>query len=523
MRPDRFTIFADTDLATLAAMGAESSEAFARAFMYEHFFAPMSRQHKRFCAFMDSRERRKKNGISHRGFGKTSLTLMAKCAQHILYDKSRFIVYATNSLDRAIMRSQNLKRELLTNERIRRIWPSIKVSEGADVGMDEEFSKRCWTAFGRTVFVPMGFGQTPRGLLFGRRRPDLIIIDDWQDLTRLHNEEFRQADFERFRGDIEEAVSQYDDEWEIIHTDTCKHQDGLTERLEELPDWATLRLPMAETRDGVLYSLVPELIGHEKIREKYESHKAAGTLDVFYREVLCQPMAEENLVFRREFFKHCPLHDINTQRNLKEMDSIVLVDPARSANPTACESGIIGWTVDRYRPALYCRKALGVREHPDQVMDTAIGMARQIGAWIIGIEVTGLGEFATYPLKTRLANLGEQFKVVELHAKGGVTEPGKIARIKSLIPFYRRGEVYHVEGECDRLEQQLLSFPNAKHWDLMDAAAYIVEVLAQGDAFWLPPEFEGLNFYTASAKEWKDIREEAETEWARDGGIFPCR
>lgn len=506
---------ADPNFQTLVQLSSESTEIFARTFMKRQFRRDMSPQHKRLCTFLDRRGkmRRKKNGKSGRGFGKTSLILMAKAAQAILYDHARFVVYITNSEKRAIARTENLKRELLRNEIIRKVWPSIRISEDEIHGMNEEFSKNAWVAFGRTVVVPMGFNQTPRGLLFGEFRPDLILVDDWMSVKRLHNEDFRTEDFEMFRGDIEEAVDQYDDDWEIVHLDTVKHQDALTERLEDLPDWETISLPMAEFRDdGLLYSTMPDLVSDEKIRESYASHEALGSLDVFFREKMCKAHAKGSEAVLKEHIKHVSETDYNLLQNLREMDSIVIVDPANSDDVKACETGIVGWTVDRYKPALYCRRARGLHLMPEAQADAAIDMALDIGAHIIGIEVTGKGQYAVYPLKNRISQRGLNMSVVELHATGGKTDRGKTTRINSIIPFYRRGEVYHVEGECFRLEQQLLSLPSPKLRDVLDAAAYIVEILAKGDAFWMPPEIDQVDMFRQAAKEWEALK----TQMAKD-------
>jgi hypothetical protein len=50
-------------------------------------------------------------------------------------------------------------------------------------------------------------------------------------------------------------------------------------------------------------------------------------------------------------------------------------------------------------------------------------------------------------------------------------------RIAALVPFYRQGYVFHNKNNCFALENQLLAFPKSRLWDIMDALAYVVEVL----------------------------------------------
>jgi hypothetical protein len=40
-----------------------------------------------------------------------------------------------------------------------------------------------------------------------------------------------------------------------------------------------------------------------------------------------------------------------------------------------------------------------------------------------------------------------------------------------------------------KLEQQLLMFPRSALWDLMDAEAYIIEMLELGERYFSPPDF----------------------------------
>lgn len=58
--------------------------------------------------------------------------------------------------------------------------------------------------------------------------------------------------------------------------------------------------------------------------------------------------------------------------------------------------------------------------------------------------------------------------VVQL-SHGGVN---KEVRIEGLVPKYETGQVYHIEGECEDLEDELLKFPRSPHDDVADALSY---------------------------------------------------
>ncbi len=66
----------------------------------------------------------------------------------------------------------------------------------------------------------------------------------------------------------------------------------------------------------------------------------------------------------------------------------------------------------------------------------------------------------------------------------------KALRIKELVPYYRGGYIYH-NASCantKKLEQQLLMFPRSALWDIMDAEAYIIEMLELGERYFSPKE-----------------------------------
>ena len=110
-------------------------------------------------------------------------------------------------------------------------------------------------------------------------------------------------------------------------------------------------------------------------------------------------------------------------------------------------------------------------------------MADRFNARVVGIEVTSLNEFITYPVRNEMLRRGLMFDLIELKARGK-----KEDRIASLASFYRQGLIYHKKGVCDVLETQLMSFPRSRYFDAMDAFAYIVEMLEVGYRYFEPAE-----------------------------------
>jgi len=108
-----------------------------------------------------------------------------------------------------------------------------------------------------------------------------------------------------------------------------------------------------------------------------------------------------------------------------------------------------------------------------------------LNARAVGVEVTSLNEFIVQPIKNEMSKRGQFFELIELKARGKKEE-----RIASLVPYYRQGYIYHNSACCGGLEAQLLGFPRSKMWDIMDAAAYVIEMLELGDRYFDSPEEE---------------------------------
>jgi len=110
-----------------------------------------------------------------------------------------------------------------------------------------------------------------------------------------------------------------------------------------------------------------------------------------------------------------------------------------------------------------------------------------LDAKVIGVEETSLNEFIKQPIKNEMFRRGKFFELIWLKARGGMK---KELRIKELVPYYRGGYIYHnaLCAGIKKLEQQLLMFPRSALWDLMDAEAYIIEMLELGERYFSPKE-----------------------------------
>jgi hypothetical protein len=470
------------DLKDILATCYGNTGVFCKTLLPEAFPTPWSQLHYKIIRAIDSGHQ-KIAIAAPRGLGKTSLA-RALVEKSILYRDYEFIPYISNGETVATMQTENIKRELLSNREIRRIFGNIHISED-DPEIDESFSKQSWVAFGNTLVMPRGAGQQVRGLLYRNSRPQLIVVDDLEKKEELENPENRRKLKEWFHSDLMKCVDRYSNKWRILYIDTLKHYDSLLQDLLSDPEWYSLRLDLC---DDNYNSLAPHLISTEELKREVESHRSKGILDIFYMEYRNMPIAKEDASFRQEHFKYYDEIDLDK----KNLENYVIVDPAKTVNMHSADSAIVGIGVNFATSAIYIRDIVSDKFFPNELYDEMFAMRRRLNAHRVGIEVTGLEEFIKQPIQNEMLKRGpaDAFEPIWLKARGGSPdgEKGKIKRIGSLSPYYRNGYIFHNRSNCAKLEAQLLSFPRSGLVDVADAEAYIIELLELGGRYFSTPE-----------------------------------
>lgn len=485
----------DNDLKEILAQCAVSTRVMAKTFFPERFTLPFAEQvHGKIFDLIDS-DSNKVAIAAPRGWGKTSIVALALIARWILFRYTDFVVYINKSFDAASLQTDNLRRELVINRAIKSFFGSFKSREVENTEFDEAFSKKAWVAYDTMVW-PRGAGQQIRGVLFRNSRPGLIVIDDLEDSEKIENDEIRKGWYEWLYADVIKAVPRLHKDWKIVYIDTLKHEDSVLQKLLASPEWDSVRL---EACDDDFKSTAPLFMSDEDISKEWQQHVDAGQTDVFFRELRNLPISTKDSSFQQSQFRYynlpperhggendLKLLDVEVQQD-KNIETVVLVDPAKTVKLNSAESAILGIGIDLNSAKIYLRDAISEKFYPDELYDAMFGMARRLNAKVMGIEDTSLNEFIRQPIKNEMFRRGQFYELVWLKARGGMK---KEFRIKELVPYYRGGYIYH-NASCTtirKLEQQLLMFPRSALWDLMDAEAYIVEMLELGERYFSPKE-----------------------------------
>lgn len=501
---------------------AISTRMTALTFFPERFYMPFAEEvHGKIFDLIDGPEQ-KVAIAAPRGYGKTSIVALALMARWILFNHTGFIVYINKSHDAASLQTENLRRELVTNKEIKAFFGNFKQRDLNKAEFDEVFSKKAWVAY-NTLVWPRGAGQQVRGVLFKNDRPGLIIIDDLEDPELIENDEYRKKQYEWLYADVIKAVPRIGPlakSWKIVYIDTLKHEDSVLQKLMDSPEWASVRL---EACNDDFKSTAPGFISDEDIMKEWNQHVQAGQTDVFFRELRNLPISTKDSAFRVEYFHYYNIPfgntrregdietlDIEVQKN-QNIETVVILDPAKTVKIHSAESAIVGIGIDLASAKVFIRDVISEKMYPDEIYDAMFGMALMLDAKVLGIEETSLNEFIKQPIKNEMFKRGTFYELIWLKARGGMK---KEHRVKELVPYYRGGYIYH-NASCagiKKLEQQLLMFPRSALWDLMDAEAYLIEMLELGERYFSPAddlkddeaEYKGIT-YEKPMENWRSI------------------
>jgi len=453
------------------------------------FYADFSTLHQQIFDLINSGHKRIAIAAP-RGIGKTSIA-RSVVMRSILFRLQKFIVYLSNSATSAEMQTENLKRDLISNQQVRKLFGNIKNAINKEDSIDESFSKSCWTAYGETFILPRGAGQQVRGLNWNNHRPELVIIDDLEDKNEIRSEENRKKLKDWFWSDLMKTEDRYSKGCIFIYIDTIKHEDSLLVDLIDSPDWASIQLSIC---DDNYKSYDTNYMTDEEILKEVEEHRRLGTLDAFYMERMNVPISKEDAVFKQEYFKYFedrgdtivpygkdgkPEEPIRTYNMLH----VTIVDPAKTVKLQSADSAVVTIAVDRTSKKIFVRDAVGDKFYPDQLYEEMFRQVKQYSSFILGYEVTGINQFIIQPVENECRVRGIHPLLMELPARGK-----KEDRVASLAPSYRLGYMYHNKDNCGRLEGQLLGFPRSKLWDIMDATAYITFIMDKHAVYFDPAD-----------------------------------
>lgn len=308
---------------------------------------------------------------------------------------------------------------------------------------------------------------------------DLIILDDLTGLQNSQTAEQREKT-KRFRRSM---INLLDPKYgRLIEIGTRWHLDDTFSELFEKESKYYDILIKRIVEDG-------KLIFPKKFAKKFDPKtkdwedsedpccmdyidhlKESMPLDEFSSQYLNDPVAMEVQLINATMFKYWATRP-------EGLHIVMTVDLAISERSGSDETAITVLGMDR-EWNLFVLDYLHGRWNPTAIVDNVFQMAERWKPDNVGMETNGFQRMLKLACEDEMRKRRNYFPIEEI--KHG-PDKSKEQRIKSLEPFYRRGNVFHASWmKGKEMEIQLQTFPKGKRDDLIDAVSMALPLLHPG-------------------------------------------
>ena len=309
-----------------------------------------------------------------------------------------------------------------------------------------------------------GKGSSIRGLLWGDKRPDIIVIDDPQDVEDSMSDTVQSNDYDWFLSDAYFLGKKT----RIFMIGNNLGEKCLIEQVIENKDllkFNALRIPVMDDEGA---SNWPERFPVEEILEEKEAWRALGKLDIWEREKMCIAISPERQMFKKEYFMYYAPNELK----LEDCSIYTTVDLAISEKESADYTVVCTVAVNPDNKWFILDVDYD-RYDPSQTIDAIFRAVQKYRPIYVGVEKVAYQASVKHYLEKEMPKRNIWFTVKDLEASSR-----KELRIATLQPRFKTGSVWFPMGAkfLTELESELQSFPKGLHDDLIDALAYISQI-----------------------------------------------
>lgn len=444
------------------SLAAGSIEQFGKLFMPKIFFANTPDFHREIYSDLEDDDLKRVGIIAPRGHSKSTLTSVLFPLWRTLFNpqgEDLLIIIISEAQSQSINFLNVIKHNLAQNSRVLHYFGDLT---GGKWSEDEVV-----TSNGVRI-VAKGTGQRIRGAISGREsitRPNIIILDDFESETNSLTPEAIDKNKKWITRAVEPSMA---DDGRIIAIGTIISERAYLSAIRKDESWKT-RFYQAIMNGEPLWS---ERFPMKRLNKIKDSYEARGEGAAFWQEYMNTPIDMDSQCFRESYFQEYE-HEFQILDGIqpaliKDGETIPLhvtvgTDLAISTSHAADFTVILamGQAEDG-------RKfVLGYERFKDQnvqnIIDKMFSVCTRYCAAQINIETVQFQQAVANAFRQEMTNRGKYIGIIE-------TKPrtSKDSRIRAMQPMYFRKQVYHREGMKD-LEQELLSFPNGAHDDILDA------------------------------------------------------
>lgn len=392
--------------------------------------------------------------IGFRSSAKSTIGTLAYPLYCAVEEKYKFIILIADTAQQVKLNIFNLRHELETNP--------LMLQDYGNLVDPNNCTQTSMVLTNGIRILGRSRGQKIRGMRHLQYRPDLIIVDDPEDLKWVKTKENRDETERWFNAEVIPAMQESDAR--LIVIGNFLHTDALMARLKKRGVFTTIEFPLVDENGKCLWP------AKYPTQEALDTQRNKVTETAWLREYLLKVVPDEGAVVRAEQLHRYDWEQLNRGINETKIKVIragaaqdLAIGEKATNDCTAIVSGLMvkegGIDVLKIRP-----KPINERADFDKTIALAQGVMRTlpIGAKMV-VEDVAYQKAAIQTMKKK-----------DLPVVGVRPIADKRARFETAATYIINGQVQFPESGCEVLIQQMLGFGAEEHDDLVDALVYLI-------------------------------------------------
>ena len=406
-----------------------------------------------------------------------------------LFRQSKYILIVSDTISQSVLFLGQIKQILEDSQDIQKLFNLPTDEKGLVYEKCTEDDIIVKIGGSQFRICAKGAEQKLRGLLWNGTRPDLIICDDILNEELVANKDRRDKFRRWYYGALVPCRAKHG---RLIMVGTPMNLDDVLESLmpretakdtvvEELKVWSKKKRGMWRTVKYKAHNadfseiLWPEMHSKASLLELRAEMTEQGIPEVYSCEMLCNPIDDSIRYFRKTDFL-----PITVQDRTKNLSYYITCDLAISLKERADYTAIVIGGMDA-EGLIQIRGCIRERMSGDEIVDTLLSLQKLYNPIAVGIEDTQISKALGPYINRAMIESNVYMNIVPLKPH----KMDKLMRARAIQARMRAGGV-KFDKEADwwpTFEDECLTFPRAKHDDIVDALSYqgiLMDLMCEG-------------------------------------------
>lgn len=424
---------------------------FAMVYLPHYFQLPHASFHHEFIRLLADREERFIAITGFRGSAKSTLAGLALPLFESCWGTSKFILPINETDDIVRLTIANIRQELEHNHFIRQDFGTLleKLNGLTKFAETSILLRNGVRIMGRSR------GQKIRGLRHREYRPDLVIIDDPEELDKVQKKEYRDKTEQWIKSNIIPAINET--KARLIVIGNVLHTDSILPRLKNNKIFTYREYPLVDAKGVITW------------KAKYPDQQALADLEdkvgrtAYLREFMLKVVPPEGQEIKEEWL--CRYERLPERITQCGVGVDLAISKKETADFTAMVRGVA--TIDQGRPKIY------ILPNPINAHLSFHETIQQMKAETVALQQYAYPHFFIEDVGYQKAAIQEaERNMIPVTAMKVAAD--KRARLRSVALFIQNGTVLFPRTGCEDLLAQLLGFGVEDHDDLVDAFVYLI-------------------------------------------------